>query len=80
MRCFAIVEPETQAQICIFFTNTVNITMLLGRQKNPNVLMRRRIWPSADNYDEAIVKVTTQHTLDIGDTKLEENDDTAVVR
>jgi hypothetical protein len=54
--------------------------MLLGRQKNPNVLMRRRIWPSADNYDEAIVKVTTQHTLDIGDTKLEENDDTAVVR
>jgi hypothetical protein len=26
MRCFATFEPETQEQICIFFTNTVNIT------------------------------------------------------
>jgi hypothetical protein len=32
---------------------------------------------SADKYEEATVKVMTQHMLDIGDTKLEDNDDTS---
>jgi hypothetical protein len=78
MRCFAIFEPETQAQIYNCLQR--NITMLLERQKKSNILLRWRIWHSADKYEEASVKVMTQHMLDIGDRKLEDNDDTATVR
>jgi hypothetical protein len=56
MRCFAIFEPETQAQIynCL----QINITMLLERQKKFIALRSNCI------NDDATVKVTTQHMLE----------------
>ncbi len=38
MRCFAIFEPETQAQLYICLQ--INITMKLERQKKSTVLLR----------------------------------------
>ncbi len=76
MRCFAIFEPETQAQICIFY-KYCEYNYAISTTEKAQYFIALKDGQSAYNYYEAIVKVTTQHMLDIGDTKLEENDDTA---